>query len=300
MSFFPQNFVWGAASASYQVEGGAAEGGRGPSIWDTFSHTPGKTARGETGDVACDQLPPLARGRAAAGGHAPRRLPVQHRLAAHRPHRRHGLERRGPGLLRQTGGRPAGKRASSPTSRFTTGTCPRRWRTRAAGRTSTPPRPLHSTPPNWASTSRAACGTGSPSTRSPASSAWATATACTRRGCSSRWKGSSPAGSMWCTRTAWPRRRCAPPTPPTGSALPPPGGCAYPAGGSEADICRRPRADFCCPDDDWTFTHQMALDPLCLGRCRRKTSARGWPRPSRACRARSRPRCAPASPTCSA
>ena len=42
MSFFPQNFVWGAASASYQVEGGAAEGGRGPSIWDTFSHTPGK------------------------------------------------------------------------------------------------------------------------------------------------------------------------------------------------------------------------------------------------------------------
>ena len=53
MSFFPQNFVWGAASASYQVEGGAAEGGRGPSIWDTFSHTPGKTARGETGDVAC-------------------------------------------------------------------------------------------------------------------------------------------------------------------------------------------------------------------------------------------------------
>lgn len=54
MSFFPQNFVWGAASASYQVEGGAAEGGRGPSIWDTFSHTPGKTARGETGDVACD------------------------------------------------------------------------------------------------------------------------------------------------------------------------------------------------------------------------------------------------------
>lgn len=54
MSTFPQNFLWGAATASYQIEGGVAEGGRGPSIWDTFSHTPGKTARGETGDVACD------------------------------------------------------------------------------------------------------------------------------------------------------------------------------------------------------------------------------------------------------
>ena len=54
MAQFPQGFLWGAASASYQVEGGAREGGRGASIWDTFSHTPGRTARGETGDVACD------------------------------------------------------------------------------------------------------------------------------------------------------------------------------------------------------------------------------------------------------
>jgi beta-glucosidase len=47
-------FVWGVSTASYQIEGGAAEGGRGPSIWDTFSHTPGKTEDGATGDVACD------------------------------------------------------------------------------------------------------------------------------------------------------------------------------------------------------------------------------------------------------
>ena len=51
---FPKEFVWGAATASYQVEGAATEGGRGASIWDTFSHTPGKTRSGDTGDVACD------------------------------------------------------------------------------------------------------------------------------------------------------------------------------------------------------------------------------------------------------
>lgn len=51
---FPPGFLWGTATAAYQVEGGATEGGRGPSIWDTFSHTPGATADGDTGDVACD------------------------------------------------------------------------------------------------------------------------------------------------------------------------------------------------------------------------------------------------------
>ncbi len=51
---FPQDFVWGAATASYQIEGAVAEDGRGPSIWDTFSHTPGKVVRGESGDVAAD------------------------------------------------------------------------------------------------------------------------------------------------------------------------------------------------------------------------------------------------------
>lgn len=53
---FPPGFVLGAATAAYQIEGGAAEGGRAPSIWDTFSHTPGKTAGGATGDVAADHF----------------------------------------------------------------------------------------------------------------------------------------------------------------------------------------------------------------------------------------------------
>lgn len=54
MPAFPENFLWGTATAAYQVEGAAFEDGRGPSIWDTFSHTPGLVANGDTGDVACD------------------------------------------------------------------------------------------------------------------------------------------------------------------------------------------------------------------------------------------------------
>ncbi|MEU5530512.1 GH1 family beta-glucosidase [Micromonospora chersina] len=51
---FPEGFVWGAATAAYQIEGAVAEDGRAPSIWDTFSRTPGKVFQGHTGDVACD------------------------------------------------------------------------------------------------------------------------------------------------------------------------------------------------------------------------------------------------------
>ncbi len=51
---FPAGFLWGCATAAYQIEGGAQDDGRGPSVWDVFSHTPGKTHNGDTGDVADD------------------------------------------------------------------------------------------------------------------------------------------------------------------------------------------------------------------------------------------------------
>ena len=51
---FPTDFVWGAATAAYQVEGAVGADGRGESIWDRFSHTPGRVRNGDTGDVACD------------------------------------------------------------------------------------------------------------------------------------------------------------------------------------------------------------------------------------------------------
>lgn len=51
---FPDGFVWGTATASYQIEGAVTAGGRAPSIWDTFSHKPGAVHNGDNGDVADD------------------------------------------------------------------------------------------------------------------------------------------------------------------------------------------------------------------------------------------------------
>jgi beta-glucosidase len=51
---FPPGFVWGVATSAYQIEGAVHEDGRGPSTWDTFSHTPGQVKGGATGDTACD------------------------------------------------------------------------------------------------------------------------------------------------------------------------------------------------------------------------------------------------------
>lgn len=51
---FPAGFHWGVATSSYQIEGAWNEDGKGPSIWDTFAHTPGNISNGDTGDVAND------------------------------------------------------------------------------------------------------------------------------------------------------------------------------------------------------------------------------------------------------
>ncbi|MFV2119362.1 GH1 family beta-glucosidase [Streptomyces sp. Act-28] len=57
---FPTGFRWGTATAAYQIEGAAAEDGRTPSIWDTFSRTPGKVRNGDTGDIAADHYHRMA------------------------------------------------------------------------------------------------------------------------------------------------------------------------------------------------------------------------------------------------
>ncbi|MGO9957967.1 MAG: family 1 glycosylhydrolase, partial [Solirubrobacteraceae bacterium] len=51
---FPEGFLWGTGTSSYQIEGAVNEDGRGPSIWDVFTHTRGNVRRGDTGDIACD------------------------------------------------------------------------------------------------------------------------------------------------------------------------------------------------------------------------------------------------------
>lgn len=54
MNTFPEKFTWGAATASYQIEGGARADGKGPSVWDRMAHWPGRVFQGHTGDTACD------------------------------------------------------------------------------------------------------------------------------------------------------------------------------------------------------------------------------------------------------
>ena len=110
---FPPGFAFGTATGSYQIEGAVREDGRGPSIWDTFSHTPGKVQNGDTGDVACDHYHrwredlDLMRD---LGLDAYRFSVAWPRILPGGPRRR---EREGARLLRATGGRRAGTRAGA-------------------------------------------------------------------------------------------------------------------------------------------------------------------------------------------
>ena len=105
----PTGFVWGAATAAYQIEGAAREDGRGPSIWDTFSRTPGKVYAGHTGDVACDHYHRYADDVALMAELGLRVVPVLGRLAADPAGRHRPGQPARPGLLR-----PADRRAARP------------------------------------------------------------------------------------------------------------------------------------------------------------------------------------------
>ena len=143
---FPSTFLWGAATAAYQIEGSPLADGAGPSIWHRFVRTPGMVRDGDTGDVACDHYRRFESDVA---------LMKQLGLNAYRFSWR-GREccpRAAGASTRRAWASTSGwstacsPPASSRWSRCTTGTCPRRWTTAAAGSTPTSP-------------------TGSPTTRS--------------------------------------------------------------------------------------------------------------------------------------
>ena len=101
MTGFPPGFLWGAATAAYQIEGAVDEDGRGPSIWDTFCRTPGTVAQRRHRRRGCRPLPPLPRGRRADGRAGRGRLPVLGGLAAD-PARRAGARPTRPGSTSTT------------------------------------------------------------------------------------------------------------------------------------------------------------------------------------------------------
>ena len=147
----PPGSVWGVATAAYQIEGAVDVDGRGPSIWDTFAAYPGSGAGGDTGDLACDHYHRWPRGRGADGRARRRRLPVLGGLAAGAARGRRAASTSG--AWTSTGGwsTSCASRASSRSSPSTTGTCPRRWRTAAAGGRGTPPSASPTTPRSWTS-----------------------------------------------------------------------------------------------------------------------------------------------------
>ena len=179
---FPTEFVWGAATAAYQIEGAAHEDGRGESIWDRFCATPGKVRNGDSGAVACDfyhrypedialmrdlgldafrfsiawpRVLPDGRGRVNEAG-----LDFYDRLVDE---------------LLANGIQPLRRRS-------TTGICRRCSRTPAAGPSARPPRPSSSTSRSSRRGSATASSTGSRTTSRGSPPGSATAGACTRPG----------------------------------------------------------------------------------------------------------------------
>ena len=129
---FPQNFLWGSATSSYQIEGAWQEDGKGPNIWDVFSHTPGRVANGDNGDVAIDHYHRYPDDVALMAGLGLQAYRFSLSWARIMPEGTGAIEQRGldfydrliDTLLEKT---------SSRWPPFTTGTCPPCCRIKAAG-----------------------------------------------------------------------------------------------------------------------------------------------------------------------
>lgn len=268
MAVFPESFLWGAASASYQIEGGVKEGGRGASIWDTFSHIPGKVARDENGDVACDSFHRWADDVAALKAMNlrayrfsiawPRILPqgdgpVNPEGLAYYDALVDALLKNGiepyitlyhwdlPQALEDRGGwqnietaRAFGRYAAVVAEHF-------------KGR-------VH----NWFTINEIACVVG----LGYGSGIHAPGLQLSLEGQFTCWQ-----HVVYAHCLAEKALHQADPDNRVGFAST--GRLCYPVTNAPMDVEAARRLTFGCPDDDWTFTHQMALDPLCLGH---------WPR----------------------
>ena len=264
MAQFPQGFLWGAASASYQVEGGAREGGRGASIWDTFSHTPGRTARGETGDVACDSY---HRWREDVQLLADMHLKAyRFSIAWPRVAPTGGTDWNAEGLayydklvdgLLAQGIEPCVTlyHWDLPQALEDKGGWQNIATARAFGRyTRIVAEHFRGRVHNWFTINEIACVVGlgygsgihAPGLRLPLEGQFACWQHVVYAHCLAQRElhAADPANIVGFASTG---RLC------------------YPVSDNPADIEAARRLTFACPDDDWTFTHQMALDPLCLG-----------------------------------
>ncbi len=130
---FPPDFVWGAATASYQIEGAVDEDGRGESVWDRFCATPGKVSERRHRRSRVRLLPPLPRRHRPDAAARPRRVPLLDRVAARPAERpRRGEHRRASTSTTGSSTSCSGT-GSSRSRRCSTGTRRRRSRTTAAG-----------------------------------------------------------------------------------------------------------------------------------------------------------------------
>ena len=164
---FPPDFIWGTAASAYQIEGAWNEDGRGPSIWDTFAHRPGKVWHGQTGDVAADHYHRWAEDVDLMAG-----LGLQaYRFSVSWPR----VLPKGAGAVNQKGLDFYDRLVDALLARgiqpfvalCTTLTCPRPCRTAAAGPPATPPTVSPSMPPSLPAAWATAPGTGSPTMSRP-------------------------------------------------------------------------------------------------------------------------------------